>query len=172
MIYGFAKQSGGHAKIYSEVGHGTTVRLYLPRLTNRPESVDAPIPVATRTGGGEIILVVEDNPEVRRLVLRQLRELGYQTIEAANGPQALKIMEGGAAVDLLFTDVVMPGGMNGRQLAETAKVRRPNLKTLFTSGYTEDSILRLGNLEPGVRLLSKPYRKHELATRIREALEG
>ena len=171
MIYGFAKQSGGHAKIYSEVGHGTTVRLYLPRLTNESKSEAAAV-VAPRKGGGETILVVEDNPDVRRLVLRQLRDLGYEVIEAANGPEALKILDGGESIDLLFTDVVMPGGMTGRQLAEAAKARRPNLKTLFTSGYTEDSILRLGKLDPGVRLLSKPYRKHELATRIKEALDG
>jgi PAS domain S-box-containing protein len=172
MIYGFAKQSGGHVKIYSEVGHGTTVRLYLPRLSGVAAVAD-PTSVATpRKGGGETILVVEDNPEVRRLVLRQLRDLGYEVIEAASGPQALKILDDGAAIDLLFTDVVMPGGMTGRQLVEAAKTRRPDLKTLFTSGYTEDSILRLGKLDPGVRLLSKPYRKHELATRIREALDG
>ena len=171
MIYGFAKQSGGHAKIYSEVGHGTTVRLYLPRLTteSKPEAAAAAPP---RKGGGETILVVEDNPDVRRLVVRQLRDLGYEVIEAANGPQALQILDGGGSIDLLFTDVVMPGGMTGRQLAEAAKTRRPDLKTLFTSGYTEDSILRLGKLDPGVRLLSKPYRKHELATRVREALDG
>jgi signal transduction histidine kinase len=172
MIYGFAKQSGGHAKIYSEVGHGTTVRLYLPRLTNQSPASDSVAPTAPRKGGGETILVVEDNPDVRRLVLRQVRDLGYEVIEAANGPQALQILDGGASIDLLFTDVVMPGGMTGRQLAEAAKVRRPGLKTLFTSGYTEDSILRLGKLDPGVRLLSKPYRKHELATRIRETLDG
>jgi PAS domain S-box-containing protein len=171
MIYGFAKQSGGHAKIYSEVGHGTTVRLYLPRLTNEAKSEPAAV-TSPRKGGGETILVVEDNPDVRRLVVRQLRDLGYDVIEAANGPQALQILDGGAPIDLLFTDVVMPGGMTGRQLAEAAKTRRPGLKTLFTSGYTEDSILRLGKLDPGVRLLSKPYRKHELATRIREALDG
>ncbi len=173
MIYGFAKQSGGHLKIYSEVGHGTTVRLYLPRqLSESVKAASVPSSPAPSKGGGETILVVEDNPDVRRLVLRQLRDLGYVVIEAANGPQALKILEDGAAIDLLFTDVVMPGGMTGRQLAEAAKGRRPNLKTLFTSGYTEDSILRLGKLDPGVRLLSKPYRKHELATRIREALDG
>ncbi len=172
MIYGFAKQSGGHAKIYSEVGHGTTVRLYLPRLTNESLRSDSTAVGPPRKGGGETIQVVEDKTDVRHLVLRQLRDLGYEVIEAANGPQALKILNDGAAIDLLFTDVVMPGGMTGRQLAEAAKTRRPNLKTLFTSGYTEDSILRLGKLDPGVRLLSKPYRKHELATRIREALDG
>ncbi|HET6620781.1 MAG TPA: PAS domain S-box protein [Dongiaceae bacterium] len=173
MIYGFAKQSGGHLKIYSEVEHGTTVRLYLPRLASVSETAGAaPVTVAPGKGGGETILVVEDNPDVRRLVLRQLRDLGYAVIEAANGPQAMKILNDGAAINLLFTDVVMPGGMTGRQLAEAAKASRPGLKTLFTSGYTEDSVLRLGRLDPGVRLLSKPYRKHELAIRIREALEG
>ena len=173
MIYGFAKQSGGHLKIYSEIDHGTTVRLYLPRLASAGEAAGAvPVAVAPGKGGGETILVVEDNPDVRRLVLRQLRDLGYAVIEAANGPQAMKILNDGAAIDLLFTDVVMPGGMTGRQLAEAAKASRPDLKTLFTSGYTEDSVLRLGKLDPGVRLLSKPYRKHELATRIREALDG
>ena len=173
MVYGFAKQSGGHLKIYSEVGHGTTVRLYLPRLTTETvKAASVPSGPASGKGGGETILVVEDNPDVRRLVLRQLRDFGYTVVEAANGPQALRILEDGAAIDLLFTDVVMPGGMTGRQLAEAAKIRRPNLKTLFTSGYTEDSILRLGKLDPGVRLLSKPYRKQELATRIREALDS
>ena len=172
MIYGFAKQSGGHVKIYSEVDHGTTVRLYLPRLSSGSSNADRTSAVAPRQGGGETILVVEDNPDVRRLVLRQLTELGYRVVEAANGLEALSILEGGPAIDLLFTDVVMPGGMTGRQLAEAARSRRPKLKTLFTSGYTEDSILRLGKLDPGVRLLSKPYRKHELAARIRDVLDG
>jgi PAS domain S-box-containing protein len=172
MVYGFTKQSGGHVKIYSEVGHGTTVRLYLPRLSNPSAGADKTSAVAAHKGGGETILVVEDNPDVRRLVLRQLSDLGYDVIEAANGPQALKILDDRDSIDLLFTDVVMPGGMTGRQLAEAAKGRRPNLKTLFTSGYTEDSILRLGSLDPGVRVLSKPYRKHELAARIRETLDG
>ncbi len=173
MIYGFAKQSGGHVKIYSEVGHGTTVRLYLPRLAGAAAAANiAPAAAVPRPGGGETILVVEDNPDVRRLVVRQLGDLGYTVIEAANGPLALKILDKGDKVDLLFTDVVMPGGMTGRQLAEAAKAKHPTLKMLFTSGYTEDSILRLGKLDPGVRLLSKPYRKHELAMRIREALDG
>jgi CheY-like chemotaxis protein len=172
MVYGFTKQSGGHVKIYSEVGHGTTVRIYLPRLSNPSARADKTSADAAHKGGGETILVVEDNPDVRRLVLRQLSDLGYDVIEAANGPQALKILEDGHSIDLLFTDVVMPGGMTGRQLAEAAKSRRPDLKTLFTSGYTEESILRLGRLDPGVRVLSKPYRKHELAARIRETLDG
>jgi CheY-like chemotaxis protein len=118
------------------------------------------------------VLVVEDDVQVRGFVLSQLRDLGYRVLEAADGPQAQAILESDAAVDLLFTDVVMPGGLTGRQLAEVAKRKRPALKTLFTSGYTEDSVLRLGQLDPGVRLLSKPYRRQELAQRIRESLDG
>jgi PAS domain S-box-containing protein len=173
MIYGFAKQSRGHVKIYSEVGHGTTVRLYLPRLSAGVTSAETVAATPSpHPRGGETILVVEDDVQVRAFVLGQLRDLGYRVIEAADGPQAQEILESDAAIDLLFTDVVMPGGLTGRQLAEAAKQRRPALKTLFTSGYTEDSVQRLGQMDPGVRLLSKPYRRHDLAMRIREALDG
>jgi PAS domain S-box-containing protein len=173
MIYGFAKQSRGHVKIYSEVGHGTTVRLYLPRLAAAaPAAMSSGPEQSAQPRGGETVLVVEDDVQVRGFVLSQLRDLGYRVLEAADGPQAQAILESDAAVDLLFTDVVMPGGLTGRQLAEVAKRKRPALKTLFTSGYTEDSVLRLGQLDPGVRLLSKPYRRQELAQRIRESLDG
>lgn len=171
MIYGFARQSRGHVVIYSEVGQGTTVRLYLPRL----EVAIAPTPEAAAphaAGGGEIILVVEDDTNVRKLVVRQLTDLGYQVLEAAHGKAALEIIDSGKPIDLLFTDVVMPGGMNGRQLAEAAHERRPGLKALFTSGYTADTVLRHGTLDAGTKLLSKPYRKRDLALKIREALEG
>ena len=171
MIYGFARQSRGHVAIYSELGQGTTVRLYLPRL----EITVASIPEAAAShaaGGGESILVVEDDANVRKLVVRQLTDLGYRVLEAANGKAALEIIDSGVAIDLLFTDVVMPGGMNGRQLAEAAHERRPELKTLFTSGYTADTILRHGTLDAGTRLLSKPYRKRDLAAKIRESLDG
>ncbi len=171
MIYGFARQSRGHVVIYSEVDQGTTVRLYLPRL----EVAIAPTPEAASShaaGGGEIVLVVEDDNNVRKLVVRQLTDLGYQVLEAANGKAALDIIDSGAAIDLLFTDVVMPGGMNGRQLAEAARERRPGLKALFTSGYTADTVLRHGTLDAGTKLLSKPYRKRDLAVKIREALDG
>ena len=173
MIYGFAKQSGGHLKIYSEIAHGTTVRLYLPRhgaeatITSVPKTAPADHP-----RGGETILVVEDDSLVRDLVVLQLRDLGYNVIEAVDGPHAHNLLDSGAQVDLLLTDVVMPGGMTGRQLAEAARRKRPALKTLYTSGYTENSIIHQGKLDPGVNFLSKPFRKRDLAIKIREVLDA
>jgi PAS domain S-box-containing protein len=173
MIYGFAKQSGGHVKIYSEVGHGTTVRLYLPRQAAAVASATpAPAMQQEHPRGGETILVVEDNADVRAFVVRHLHELGYRVIEAKDGPAALRVLEQPTAVDLLLTDVVMPGGMTGRQLSDEARRRRPDLKTLFISGYTEDSIVHQGKLDPGVNFLSKPFRRRDLALKVREALEA
>ncbi len=173
MIYGFAKQSGGHVKIYSEVGHGTTVRLYLPRQAAAAVASGAPPPATQdHPRGGEMILVVEDNADVRAFIVRHLHELGYRVIEAKDGPSALRILEEPTAVDLLLTDVVMPGGMTGRQLSDEARRRRPDLKTLFMSGYTEDSIVHQGKLDPGVNFLSKPFRRRDLALKVREALEA
>jgi PAS domain S-box-containing protein len=170
MVFGFVKQSGGHLKIYSEVGHGTSVKLYLPRATGLENTgFEAAITPAPE-GGHETLLVVEDDSMVRQYVITQLKSLGYVTLEAANAPQALAIIDGNPAIDLLFTDVIMPGPMNGRQLADEALRRRPGLKTLFTSGYTENAIMHHGRLDPGVHLLAKPYRKPELARMIRLAL--
>jgi PAS domain S-box-containing protein len=172
MVFGFVKQSGGHVKIYSEVGHGTSVKMYLPRATGLGEAaIDAPAAPALE-GGDETVLVVEDDAMVRQYVLTQIRSLGYVTLEAANAAEALAIIDGNPAIDLLFTDVIMPGAMNGRQLADAATQRRPGLKTLFTSGYTENAILHHGRLDPGVHLLAKPYRRPELARMIRLALSG
>jgi CheY-like chemotaxis protein len=173
MIYGFAKQSQGHVKIYSEVGHGTTVRLYLPRKTAAAEGAAAPGSVnRARAGGSETILVVEDDADVRAFVVGQLGDLGYRVIEAADGPQAQRILESDQPIDLLFTDVVMPGGMTGRQLADAARAHRPGLKGVFTSGYTENSIVHQGKLDKGVSFLSKPFRRQELALKIPETLDG
>jgi PAS domain S-box-containing protein len=173
MIYGFAKQSRGHLKIYSEVGHGTTVRLYLPRLSAvgaaATATAAAPAPHAR---GGETILVVEDDADVRLFVVSQLRDLGYRVLEAADGPEAQAILATDQPIDLLLTDVVMPGGMTGSKLAEGAKAVRPNLRTLFTSGYTENSIVHQGKLDPGVNFLSKPFRRQDLSLKVREALDG
>jgi PAS domain S-box-containing protein len=173
MIYGFAKQSRGHVKIYSEVGHGTTVRLYLPRKTTAAESKAAP-PAGDhgREGGGETILVVEDDADVRAFVTGQLRDLGYRVIEAADGRQAQRVLDSEQPIDLLFTDVVMPGGMTGRQIADAGRAKRPGLRAVFTSGYTENSIVHQGKLDKDVNFLSKPFRRQELARKVRQTLDG
>ncbi len=173
MVYGFIKQSGGHVQIYSEPGHGTTIKLYLPRANADDEAALLPRARANRIpGGAECILLVEDDQHVREYVLEQLQILGYRVIVANNGPQALDMLKQIADIDLLFTDIVMPGGMNGRQLADAAKALRPGLKVLFTSGYTENAIVHHGRLDRGVHLLSKPYRRQELAVKIRKVLDG
>jgi PAS domain S-box-containing protein len=168
MVYGFVKQSCGHIKIYSELAHGTTIRLYLPAADG---FADAAIPsVLPIPGAGETILVVEDDGLVRGFVIAQLHSLGYRTVVATNGHDAIAHLESGQPFDLLFTDVVMPGGITGRQLADEVAKRRPRAKVLYTSGYTENAIVHQGRLDPGIMLLSKPYRKSELAGMVRRAL--
>lgn len=171
MVYGFVKQSGGHIKAYSEEGHGTTIRMYLPQAGAEPVQ-DAPAEPSTMESGSETILVVEDDAMVRTSVITQLQSLGYQTIAAGSGDEALALVDGGAAFDLLFTDVILSKPMNGRQLADEIGRRRPGTKVLFTSGYTENAIIHHGRLDPGVLLLAKPYRKAELARMVRVALGG
>jgi CheY-like chemotaxis protein len=150
------------------LGHGTTIRLYLPAAGGE---ADADVPaVAPAQGAGETILVVEDDALVRNFVIAQLHSLGYRTVAAANGLEALAHVDSGRPFDLLFTDVVMPGGMTGRQLADEVARRRPGTKVLFTSGYTENSIVHHGRLDQGVMPLSKPYRKSALASMMRLAL--
>ncbi|UPJ52250.1 PAS domain S-box protein [Bradyrhizobium sp. 200] len=170
MVFGFVKQSGGHIKIYSEEGHGTSVKIYLPRATGLQQTAAEAQVSSNIEGGNETVLVVEDDSLVRRYVMTQIESLGYTTLEAANASDALRIIDDVAAIDLLFTDVIMPGTMNGRQLVDEALKRRPALKTLFTSGYTENAIVHHGRLDSGVLLLAKPYRKSELARMIRLAL--
>jgi PAS domain S-box-containing protein len=171
MVYGFVKQSGGHIKVYSEEGHGTTFRLYLPQADAAATEIAEPL-AAEIEGGHETILVVEDDTLVRAYVSAQLQGLGYTTLAAANGAEALAIADDGAAFDLLFTDVIMPGRLNGRQLAAEMLQRRPSLKVLFTSGYTENAIIHHGRLDSGVLLLAKPYRKLDLARMLRIALNS
>ena len=168
MVYGFVKQSGGHIRIYSEEGHGTTIKLYLPPALGVVEA--APPPATTEARGTETILVVEDDTLVRNFVTAQLQNLGYRTLSAADGPTALAQIKNGEAFDLLFTDIVMPGGMTGRQLAEEAEKLRPGLRVLYTSGYTDDAVAHHGRLDEGVLLLTKPYRRAQLAKMVREAL--
>lgn len=172
MVFGFVKQSGGHAKIYSELGEGTSVKLYLPRSYAADEAAYQPGEVPQEAAGTEHILVVEDDELVRQNVLRQLADLGYHVTGATNGAKAIEILKSDAKIDLLFTDVVMPGGMNGRQLSEAAAKLRPGLKVLFTSGYTENAIVHQGRLDRGVQLLSKPYRREELTAKIRKVMDA
>lgn len=172
MVFGFVKQSNGHIKIYSEEGHGTTVKIYLPRATGPGQTVAEMTETTRIEGGHEVVLVVEDDALVRRYVVTQVESLGYTTLEASNAAEALNVIGNAAAVDLLFTDVIMPGPMNGRQLVDEALKRRPSLKTLFTSGYTENAIVHHGRLDSGVLLLAKPYRRSDLARMMRMALDG
>ena len=168
MVYGFIKQSAGHIKIYSEEGHGTTVKMYLPPAGGASLTAE-PTRAPELVGGHETILVVEDDKLVRDYVLTQLHSLGYVTLDAANASEALAMVKSGAAFDLLFTDVIMPG-LNGRQLADEILKIMPGLKVLFTSGYTENAIIHHGRLDEGVLLLAKPYRKSDMAIMIRKAL--
>jgi signal transduction histidine kinase len=174
MVYGFVKQSGGHIKIYSEVGHGTSVKLYLPRAM-RDETPSGEVEPSCKSKdpiGNETVLLVEDNDLVRQHGEKLLRELGYKVLVAGNGSEAMVILERGDPVDLLFTDVVMPGGMSGRELAQRVAALRPSLKILFTSGYAENAIVHQGRLDPGVHLLRKPYPRSELALKLRQLLDA
>ncbi len=172
MVYGFIKQSGGHVAIYSEPSLGTSVRLYLPAadlggsgIATAPELGEHEAP-----GGVETILVVEDDPFVRGYAVATLEGLGYQVRLAGNAPEALTRLAGEEAIDLLFTDIVMPGGMNGWDLAQRAAELRPEIRTLFTSGYALDTLVANGRALQGVIILMKPYRKADLAWRVRQAL--
>jgi PAS domain S-box-containing protein len=170
MVYGFVKQSGGHVKIYSEPGQGTTVKIYLPRTL---AAEDAKAPVAEHSppvGGTETILVAEDDEAVRTTVVEMLTDLGYRVLKAADAASALAVVESGVPIDVLFTDVVMPGSLRSTELARMARERLPGLAVLFTSGYTENAIVHGGRLDRGVELLGKPYTRESLARRIRHVL--
>ncbi len=169
MVYGFVKQSNGHIKIYSEEGHGTTVRIYLPQATGVAASAEL-ASEPNIEGGHETILVVEDDNLVRTFVIGQIQSLGYTTLAAVNAKEAMVVIDSPQKVDLLFTDMIMPGSMNGRQLADAALQQRASLKVLFTSGYSNEAIIHHGHLDAGVLLLAKPYRKSDLAQMIRAAL--
>ncbi|MGN7293034.1 PAS domain S-box protein [Rhizobium sp. SAFR-030] len=171
MVYGFVKQTGGHVKIYSEVAQGTTVRMYLPRSTQQ-EDLDVTPGDTPVEGGHETILVAEDDEGVRSTVVEMLQELGYRVLKAPEASAALTIVESGIPIDMLFTDVVMPGPLKSADLARKAKERLPNIAVLFTSGYTENSIVHGGRLDPGVQLLSKPYTREALARKIRHVLNN
>ncbi|MEG8022542.1 PAS domain-containing protein [Sphingomonas aerolata] len=172
MIYGFARQSGGQVRIYSEVGEGSNICIYLPRHFG-PSDEDEPQPdfaEAPRAIRGETVLIVDDEPTVRMLVVEVLEELGYAAIEAADGPAGLKVLQSDTRIDLLVTDVGLPGGMNGRQMADAARVGRPDLKILFITGYAENAVVGNGHLDPGMHVMTKPFAIDALAGRIRDLI--
>jgi CheY-like chemotaxis protein len=172
MVYGFTKQSRGHIKLYSELGHGTTVKIYLPRGQAKPATDVAAETAVEKADEEETVLLVEDDADVRALAAEQLKSLGYQVLEAPNADAALAIIREGKPIALLFTDVVLPGGMNGRALADQVKHILPQMKVLYMSGYTENAIIHHGRLDPGVFLLQKPFRRHDLAAKVRAAIVG
>ncbi|MBK3398322.1 MULTISPECIES: hybrid sensor histidine kinase/response regulator [Methylobacterium] len=173
MIYGFTQQSGGQVRIASEVGRGTAVTLLLPRHhgASEAEAVRAPRREAPRAERGETVLIVDDEPTVRMLVTEVLEDLGYTAIEAADGAAGLRVLQSDARIDLLVTDVGLPGGMNGRQMADAGRALRPGLKVLFITGYAENAALGTGQLEPGTAVLTKPFVVEALALRIRRMIE-
>ena len=169
MVYGFARQSGGQVRIYTEIGQGTTMCLYLPRDRAGPEP-ELPQAVSGRTGAqgaGEVVLVIDDEPTIRMLIAEVLDGMGYASIEAGDGPTGLKVLQSRARIDLLITDVGLPGGINGRQVADAARVARPGLKVLFITGYAENAVIGNGHLEPGMQVLTKPFAMDTLAKRIK-----
>ena len=170
MVYGFVKQSNGAVQIYSEPGQGTTVKIYLPRSREREPAYAAPV-TGTLRGRSESILVVEDDDMVRASAVSMLRDLGYACMHASDGDQALEMIKSGIKIDLLFTDVIMPGAVKSRDLAQAAQTLRPGLPVLFTSGYTDNAIVHQGRLDEGVQLLSKPYSRDDLARKIRSVLK-
>ena len=172
MVYGFTKQSGGHARIYSELGHGTTVRLYHPRHEGKPAAeVPRSNQSETATPGAATILLVDDEPVLRMLVCEVLREAGYTVIEATDGPTALALLENGQPVDLLISDVGLPGGLNGRQVAEAARTRRPGLRVLFITGYAENAALSGGLLNAATQVLTKPFEMAALNSKVQAMLD-
>ena len=173
QVYGFAKQSGGHVKIYSEISEGTTVKLYFPRVHAAISEDEAEAATVVAQGSAhETILVVEDDRDVRNYSCEMLRELGYNILEAENGRSGLKLLDAHPHIKLLFTDVGLPGGMNGRQLADEARRRRPDLQVLFTTAYARNAIVHDGRLDPGVELITKPYSQAALSSKLRDMLDA
>jgi PAS domain S-box-containing protein len=172
QVYGFIKQSGGHVKLYSEVGDGTTVKLYLPRYGGIEDALGESVEgINVPQGRSELVLVVEDDPDVRDYTVEMISELGYSVLSAVDGASALRIFGSHREIRLLFTDVGLPGGMNGRQLAEHALRRQPRLKVLYTTGYAQNAIVHQGRLDPGVAVVFKPFTYSDLAVKIRQVLD-
>jgi len=171
MVYGFARQSGGQIRIYTEIGKGTTMCLYLPRYHGEAERDHHVLVPLSEHGGGETVLVIDDEAAIRAMLVEILRECGYRTLEAGDGPAGLQILQSNAPIDLLISDVGLPGGMNGRQVADAARVLRPGLKVLFITGYAENAVLGNGQLEPGMEVVTKPFDMSVLADKVRELID-
>jgi CheY-like chemotaxis protein len=174
MIYGFARQSGGQIRIYSELGKGTTMCLYLPRHDSNAgedESVSTPV-VSRPPGDGEVVLVIDDEPTIRMLVSEVLEGQGYAVMEASDGPSGMRVLDSDVRIDLLITDVGLPNGMNGRQVADAARALRPGLKVIFITGYAENAVIGNGHLEKGMQLIAKPFEMEALARKIRDLVKG
>jgi CheY-like chemotaxis protein len=172
QVYGFVKQSGGHLKIYSEPGQGTTVKIYLPRLVGAVDVIEETEALLPPEGEQESILVVEDDDGVRSVSVETLMDLGYRVLEAADGAMALRVLEHAGHIDLLFTDVVLPGGMTGADVAAKARELRPDIKVLFTTGYARNAIFHHGRIDKGVQLITKPFTLKQLAEKVRAVLDG
>ena len=176
QVYGFVKQSGGHIRIYSEAGEGTTIKVYFPRLTGQHDipawSARETTATPESVGGNERVLVVEDDPQVNKLAVETLEERGYRVLSAPDGPTALGMLDAAPQIDLLLTDVVLPNGMNGRQLSDEVLRRRPDIKVLFVTGYTRNAIIHHGRLDPDIDLLTKPFTADALTRKIRQILDG
>ncbi len=172
MIHGFVRQSGGQVRIYSEVGKGTTMCLYFPRFVGNNVEADPSEEIyVAESGRGETILVIDDEPTVRMLMVEELEDAGYVVIEASDGLAGLKTLQSDARIDLLITDVGLPGGMNGRQVAEAARATRPSLKVLFITGFAENAAIGHGHLDPGMQVMAKPFAMAALANKARELIE-
>jgi PAS domain S-box-containing protein len=173
MTYGFVRQSGGQVRVYSEVGKGTTMCLYLPRFAGDAEAVEDELaPVAIQPGSGETVLVIDDEPTVRMLIVEVLEENGYAAIQAVDGATGLKVLQSDARIDLLITDVGLPGGLNGRQVADAARLTRADLKVLFITGYAENAVVGNGHLDPGMEVITKPFGMANLGAKIRSLIES
>ena len=170
MVYGFVKQSGGHITIYSELGHGTTFNLYFPRVDGITVQASVKGKGVVDPDARETILVVEDDERVRQLTITRLKLIGYQVLEASDGPKALDMLTRGHPVDLVFTDLVMPGGMSGREVAARARQLRPGIKVLLTSGYAEELVHGDDLEREQLKVLRKPYHQADLVTALREIL--
>ena len=161
-------------RVYSEIGKGTTMCLYLPRHHSEPEiEQDARLETTVKSGGdGEVVMVIDDEPGIRMLISEVLEDGGYSAIEASDGPAGMRVLQSSAKIDLLITDVGLPGGMNGRQVADAARITRPDLKVLFVTGYAENAVIGNGQLEKGMHVLAKPFAIEVLARKIRELIDG